>query len=271
MAHDASTMTTIVRNIGLIFMLLACLSAPSCDSKSGTKSGSVAPKYSYEVVHVYPHDTAAFTQGLIFLDGRLLESTGQEGQSTLRSVDLDSGQVVKKINVPTQYFAEGMTVLNGKVYQLTWQHQLGFIYDYQTFEKVGQFNYQGEGWGLTNDGNALILSDGSNRIRFIEPGSFRVIRTIAVTDNGKPIDRLNELEFIQGEIYANIWHDQRIVTINPDSGAVTAWIDFTGLLKNGEAPDSEAVLNGIAVDQSTGRLFVTGKLWPKLFEVKIKK
>jgi glutamine cyclotransferase len=164
-----------------------------------------------------------------------------------------------------------MTELNGKIYQLTWQHQVGFIYDYQTFQKVGEFNYQGEGWGLTNDGHSLILSDGSNRIRFLDPGSFSVTKTIAVTDEGKPIMRLNELEFINGEIYANIWHDPHIITINPESGAVTSWIDCTGLIKPGEAPDHEAVLNGIAVDQATGRLFVTGKLWPKLFEIKIKK
>jgi glutamine cyclotransferase len=263
-------MASILRNFGVV-LAVALLAGPSCDSGNGTKTGVNAPKYSYEVVRVYPHDTAAFTQGLIFLDGKLLESTGQQGQSTLRSVDLDSGQVVKKVDVPAQYFAEGMTVLNGKIYQLTWQDQLGFIYDYKTFEKLGEFNYQGEGWGLTNDGHSLILSDGSNRIRFLDPGSFKVTKTIAVTDNGKPIMRLNELEFIQGEIYANIWHDSNIVTINPDSGAVTAWIDCSGLIKPSEAPDQEAVLNGIAVEQATGRLFVTGKLWPKLFEIKIKK
>ena len=264
-------MTTMLRNVGAVGTIGLCLLSASCGSDSGTKPGASAPKYSYEVVHVYPHDTAAFTQGLIFLDGKLLESTGQEGQSTLRSVDLESGQVIKKVSVPAQYFAEGMTALNGKVYQLTWQHQLGFIYDYQTFEKIGEFSYQGEGWGLTNDGHSLILSDGSNRLRFLDPGSFRVTKTIAVTDNGKPVNRLNELEFIHNEIYANIWHDQRIVTINPENGAVTSWIDFSGLIKPGEAPDGEAVLNGIAVDQATGRLFVTGKLWPKLFEVRIKK
>lgn len=261
----------LLRNFGVALTVALCLVAPSCDSGSGTKKGVEAPKYSYEVVHVYPHDTQAFTQGLIFLDGKLLESTGQEGRSTLRAVDLDSGQVVKKVDVPSQYFAEGMTVLNGKVYQLTWQHEVGFVYDYQTFQKIGEFNYQGEGWGLTNDGHSLILSDGSNRIRFLDPGSFKVTKTIAVTDNGKPVNRLNELEFIQGEIYSNIWHDQRIVTINPESGAVTSWIDFSGLLRPGEAPDSEAVLNGIAVDQTTGRIFVTGKLWPKLFEIRVKK
>ena len=239
--------------------------------RSGIATAGEAPKYSYEVVHVYPHDPQAFTQGLVFQDGKILESTGQQGRSTLRSVDLDSGQILKRIDVAPQYFAEGITVLNGKVYQLTWQHHLGFIYDYQTFQQIGQFNYQGEGWGLTNDGHSLILSDGTNRIRFLDPGSFNVTKTIAVTADGKSVNRLNELEYIQGEIFANIWHDQRIVTINPETGAVTAWIDCTGLLSPGEATDHEAVLNGIALDETTGRLLVTGKLWPKLFEIKIKK
>ena len=257
--------------LGLAVLLTAFSLTSACNSGSATPGSAKAAHYSYEVVNVYPHDPSAFTQGLIFRDGKLLESTGQEGESTLRSVDLESGQVLRKVDVADQYFAEGMTVLNGKVYQLTWQHQIGFIYDYQTFQLVGQFSYEGQGWGLTNDGQSLILSDGSNRLRFIDPSNFRVTRTIVVTDNGTAVNKLNELEFIQGEIYANIWHDNRIVTINPQSGSVTAWIDCSGLLKQSEAPDQEAVLNGIALDESSGRLFVTGKLWPKLFEIKIKK
>jgi len=253
-----------------IFAALSLLTI-SCGSGSATRLTATAPKYSYEVVHVYPHDRQAFTQGLVFRDGKLLESTGREGRSSLRSVDLDSGQVLRKVDVAPQYFAEGVTVLNGKIYQLTWQHHLGFIYDYENFQQIGQFNYEGEGWGLTNDGHSLILSDGTNRLRFLDPDSFRVTRTIAVTADGKPVKELNELEFVQGEIFANIWHDPRIVTIDPQSGAVTSWIDCTGLLSPGEATEEEAVLNGIALDQSSGRLFVTGKLWPKLFEIKIKK
>jgi glutaminyl-peptide cyclotransferase len=251
--------------------LIAVCLFTSCSSGSAKRVGGAAPKYSYEVVHVYPHDPEAFTQGLTFRDGKLLESTGQEGRSSLRSVDLDSGQVLKKVDVAPQYFAEGITVMNGKVYQLTWQHHIGFIYNYQTFERIGQFSYEGEGWGLTNDGRSLILSDGSNRLRFLDPDTFRVTRTIAVTDAGKPVNQLNELEYIQGEIFANIWHDQRIVSINPQTGAVTSWIDCSGLISQGETPDQEAVLNGIAFDQNSGRLFVTGKLWPKLFEIKIRK
>ena len=245
----------------------------SCQSGTATTAGAngKTPRYSYEVVKVYPHDQEAFTQGLVFRDGKLLESTGQEGRSTLRSVDLDSGQALKKINLAAQYFGEGVTVLDGKVYQLTWQHHLGLIYDYQTLQQISQFSSAGEGWGLTNDGHSLILSDGSNRLRFMDPGSFNVTKTIAVTDNGKPVNKLNELEYIHGEVFANIWHDQRIVSINPQTGAVTSWIDCSGLLSQSEMRDQEAVLNGIAFDSVNERLFVTGKLWPKLFEIRIKK
>jgi glutamine cyclotransferase len=254
-----------------ILLIVAALS--SCKPGKATRidsNGTVAA-YSYEVVKVYPHDAEAFTQGLVFRDGKLLESTGQEGQSTLRQVDLDSGQTTKKVDLAPQYFGEGMTVLNNKIYQLTWRHHIGFVYDYQTFERLGDFNYEGEGWGLTTDGQSLILSDGSNRLRFLDPNSFRVIRTIAVTDNGKPVRQLNELEFINGEIYSNIWHDTRIITINPQSGVITGSIDCSDLVSQSGANDEEAVLNGIAYDQASGRLFVTGKLWPKLFEIKIRK
>jgi glutaminyl-peptide cyclotransferase len=256
-------------------LVLLAFSVVSLTCQSGTANRlsnerSVA-KYSYEVVHVYPHDPDAFTQGLIFHDGKLLESTGREGRSSLRSVDLESGQVLNQVDVPPPYFAEGATLLNGKVYQLTWQHHVGFIYDYQSFQRIGQFAYEGQGWGLTTDGHSLILSDGSNRLRFLDPDSFRVIRTIAVTDGKSAINELNELEYVQGEIYANIWHDQRIVTINPQTGSVTSWIDCSGLLPQSGAADEEAVLNGIAFDEVSGRLFVTGKLWPRLFEIKIKR
>lgn len=262
----------VTRHLINSFVAFVLLSQSACSSSSATKVASgVTPKFSVEVVQTYPHDANAFTQGLIFRDGKLLESTGKEGRSSLRSVDLASGKVLKQVDVAPEYFAEGMTALNGKIYQLTWQHQVGFIYDYWTFQPLGQFNYGGEGWGLTNDGTSLILSDGSNRLRFLDPGTFKVTRTIAVTDGGKKVNQLNELEYINGEIYANIWHDQRIVTINPSNGAVTAWIDCSSLVPRSGAHDEEAVLNGIAVDETSGRLFVTGKLWPKLFEIKVKR
>ena len=254
-------------------ILLTLVILSSCQPGKATlvESNGKIPNYTYEIVRVYPHDPDAFTQGLVFSDGKLLESTGEEGRSTLRRVDLDSGQTLKKVDLAPQYFGEGMTVLNNKVYQVTWQHQIGFIYDYQTFERLGQFNYEGEGWGLTTDGQSLILSDGSNRLRFLDPNNFRVIRTIAVTENGQPVRQLNELEYIKGEIYANIWHSTRIVTINPQTGAVTASMDCADLVSQSGAHDEEAVLNGIAYDEASGRLFVTGKLWPKLFEIRVKR
>jgi glutamine cyclotransferase len=260
-------------------LLLLALSVASLQCNAGANSGAptntttentAVTRYNYQIVNMYPHDTNAFTQGLIFVDGKLYEGTGQEGQSSLREVELKTGQVLKKVDVPEPYFGEGITLLNGKIYQLTWQHHVGFIYNAQTFEQVGKFNYEGEGWGLTNDGHSLILSDGSNRLRFIDPDSFRVTKTIAVVDEGTPVKELNELEYVNGEIYANIWHNDRIVTIDPQSGRVTGSIDLTGLLQPGDVHDPEAVLNGIAYDAAGKRLFVTGKLWPRIFEIKIK-
>jgi glutamine cyclotransferase len=241
------------------------------NSNKAAETAAPPVNYGYQIVNIYPHDSSAFTQGLVFVDGKLLEGTGQEGRSSLREVELQTGHVLKKVDVPEPYFGEGIALLNGKIYQLTWQHQVGFIYDAKTFEQTGKFNYSGEGWGLTTDGHSLILSDGSNRIRFIEPDSFRVTKTIAVLDGKLPVNELNELEYVNGEIYANIWHDQRIVTIDPQTGRVTGWIDLTGLLPPGDVHDEEAVLNGIAYDDAGKRLFVTGKLWPRLFEIKLKR
>jgi len=240
-------------------------------TNAGSSENAAPAKLGYEVVNSWPHDSNAFTQGLVFIDGKLLESTGQQGQSSLRNVELQTGKVLKKVDVPEPYFAEGIALLNNKIYQLTWEHRLGFVYDAQTFQKTGEFQYSGEGWGLTTDGHSLILSDGSNRIRFLDPDSFKVTKTIAVMDGKTPVVELNELEFVNGEIYANIWHDDRIAVVDPQSGHVKAWIDLKGLLQPGDVQNTEAVLNGIAYDQANNRLFVTGKLWPKLFEIKIKR
>jgi len=249
---------------------------------SGCQTGAVAnhssdnirkdgvAKYGYEIVNTWPHDRDAYTQGLVFHEGKLLESTGQEGRSSLRLVEPETGKVLKKINVPRPYFAEGITFFKGKIYQLTWQHQLGFIYD-ESFEKLGEFSYRGEGWGLTNDGSSLILSDGTNRIRFLDPDGFQVKRTISVLDGDTPVDRINELEYVHGEIYANIWHKDRVARIEPQTGRVVGWIDLTGLRALSDAKDNEAVLNGLAYDESKDRLYVTGKLWPKLFEIRVKR
>lgn len=240
-------------------------------ANASTAPGNAAPTlYGYEVVNTFPHDPEAFTQGLIFHEGALVESTGLEHHSTLRRVELQTGKVLQRVDVPRDFFAEGMTLFNGKIYQLTWKGEKGFIYDPQTFEKTGEFTYTGEGWGLTHDADSLILSDGSNRLRFIDPADYRVRRTLAVTDGGRAVMQLNELEYVKGEIFANVWHQNRVARIDPQTGRVKGWIDLSGLLKPGDISDEEAVLNGIAYDESGDRLFVTGKLWPKLFEVKLK-
>lgn len=260
----------VFKRSGVLLALLLCLASLNCQTQTASnRSVDGIPVYGYEVVHSWPHDAKAFTQGLVFQDGKLLESTGQEGRSSLRRVEVETGKVLQKIDVPSPYFAEGITLLKGKIYQLTWQHQLGFVYDAWTFEKIGQFNYQGEGWGLTNDGQSLILSDGSNRVRFLDPDNFQVRKTIAVADRSGPVIEINELEYVHGEIYANIWHADRIARIDPQTGSVVGWINLAGLLSPGEVQDEEAVLNGIAYDEASGRLFVTGKLWPKLFEIRV--
>jgi glutaminyl-peptide cyclotransferase len=272
MSLAAKRFTAIATLLLCITLGAACHTPANGDRVTAEPSANaVVPKYGYQIVNIWPHDSNAFTQGLILADGKLLESTGQEGRSSLRSVELETGKVLKKVDVPEPFFAEGIALLNGKIYQLTWQHQLGFIYDAQSFQRAGQFNYEGEGWGLTTDGQSLILSDGSNRIRFLDPSSFHVTKTITVLDGRTPVNELNELEYVQGSIYANIWHDDRIAIINPQSGRVTGWIDLTGLIPEGELHDEEAVLNGIAYDQANDKLFVTGKLWPRLFEIKVKR
>ena len=266
--------------IRLIIVLALAVSCVYCQNNANTNQpvqptptpvNTVVQKYGYQIVNIYPHDSNAFTQGLILSEGQLLESTGQIGSSSLRRINLETGKIVKKVDVPVPYFAEGITLLNGKIYQLTWQHGLGFIYDAKTLDRVGEFKYEGEGWGLTNDGQSLILSDGTFRLRFIDPVSFQVTRTLNVLDGSAPVTDLNELEFVQGEIYANVWHEDRIASIDPKSGRVTAWIDLSGLMPEGELSDEEAVLNGIAYDQTSDRLIVTGKLWPRVFEIKVRK
>lgn len=225
---------------------------------------------SYEVVHTYPHDSNAFTQGLVFVDGHLYESTGRQGHSSVRMVDLATGWVLKEYDLPKQYFGEGLTDWGDTLVQLTWTSGVAFVYDRSTFTVRHTFHYTGEGWGLTHDSTALILSDGSATLRFLDPNSFREIRKLKVRDeDNRPVSNLNELEYVRGEIYANIWHEDRIARISPKTGRVLGWIDLSGLLKSDEVSDPEAVLNGIAYEAKSDRLFVTGKLWPKLFEIKI--
>jgi glutamine cyclotransferase len=224
----------------------------------------------FKIIHTYPHDANAFTQGLIYMDGHLYESTGLSGKSSIRMIDLPSGRVLKQYNLAEKYFGEGLTNWGNDLIQLTWQAQLGFVYDRSTFAWKRCFSYKGEGWGLTHDDKQLILSDGTPILRFLDPQSFSETRRITVTDEkGQPVANLNELEFIRGEIYANIWQTDQIVSISPRTGKIVGRIDLSGIIDKAELKDSDAVLNGIAYDAKEDRIFVTGKLWPKLFEIKV--
>ena len=224
---------------------------------------------SYRIIHTYPHDPNAYTQGLIYLDGNLYESTGLKGRSSLRMVDLETGRVLQKADVPSQYFAEGLAPWGSTLVQLTWQSHVVFVYDRFSFRLLRTLPYNGEGWGLTEDGRSLILSDGTATLHFLNPLTLHEVRSVVVKDHGAPVTQLNELEYVRGQIYANVWHTDRIARISPATGQVLGWIDLSGLLAPGEVSDPEAVLNGIAYDAAHDRLFVTGKLWPKLFEIKV--
>ncbi len=223
----------------------------------------------YRIIHTYPHDRQAYTQGLIYQDGHLYESTGLNGRSSLRMVDLDTGRVLQSSPVAEKYFAEGLACWHSALIQLTWQSQIAFVYDRFSFHLLRTLHYEGEGWGLTDDGKNMILSDGTANLRFLDPSTFHEIRRITVKDRGTPVTDLNELEYVHGQIYANVWHTDRIARVSPSSGQVLGWIDLTGLLPPGSVTDPEAVLNGIAYDAAHDRLFITGKLWPKLFEIKV--
>jgi glutamine cyclotransferase len=229
-----------------------------------------APVLGYQVVRSFPHDPAAFTQGLIFRDGVLYEGTGLKGQSSLRKVRLETGEVLQQRALEARYFGEGITDWNDAIVQLTWQAGIGFVYDRAGFTLKRTFSYTGEGWGLTHDGTRLIMSDGSASLRFLDPGTFRETGRLTVRDGGTAVGSLNELEFVRGEIYANVWQTDRIVRIDPRRGNVTATIDLTGLLPAAERARVD-VLNGIAYDPQRDRLFVTGKLWLRLFEIRVVK
>ena len=224
-----------------------------------------------KVVATYPHDRTAFTQGLVFADGHLLEGTGQKGDSSLRRVDLDTGKIEKIASLNSHYFGEGITVLNNNVYQLTWQNRIGLVYDVDTFDVKKTFQYSGEGWGLTTDGKRLIMSDGSAIIRFLDPETFEVVKRISVhrRDSKEKIGRLNELEFVNDEIWANVWYEDHILRISPKDGEVLGWIDLSSLYPRNKRGSVEEVLNGIAYDAKKKRLFVTGKNWPQLFEISV--
>jgi glutaminyl-peptide cyclotransferase len=254
-----------------LFFFLLCVCAASANAQQTLSHQTLSHRADgFQIVHVYPHDAKAFTQGLIFVDGHLFESTGENGRSSVRMVDLSTGQVLQKHDLPAEYFGEGLTDWGSSLVQLTWKAQKGFVYDRFSFSVLRSFAYEGEGWGLTHNETQLIMSDGSSQLRFLDPKSFRVTRRIRVTDeSGRAMEKLNELEYVHGEIYANIWHRDEIARISPRTGKVLGWIDLSGIIDKRELHDPEAVLNGIAYDASGDRLFVTGKLWPKLFEIRV--
>ena len=280
-------------------VMLPFLLAAACGGDSGGADGQVAlpprfgqrpvedvapppslpfspatPRRGVRVVASHPHDPQAFTQGLLVHDGVLFESTGQEGRSGVRQVELETGRVLRRADIPAPLFGEGIAVLHGRLYFLTWKSQRGFVYDAATLAPVDSFSYQGEGWGLTTDGERLYMSDGTSAIRVVDPAGFRTERTIRVTEAGRPVHYLNELEWVNGELWANVWMTELVARIDPSTGNVVGWIDLAGLLTPDErrAPNGQAlvdVTNGIAHDPATGRLLVTGKLWPRIFVVEV--
>jgi glutaminyl-peptide cyclotransferase len=253
-----------IRRLSYALALIALVSSASIHAAT--------PVYGYRVVHVYPHDTSAYTEGLFYKDGYLYESTGEAGESTVRKVELETGKVLQRHDVPDAYFGEGIVDWNHELIQLTWKSELGFVYDLASFRQQRTFRYPGEGWALTRDSKHLYMSDGSPVLRVLDPNTLTATGSIMVTDNGEPVTNLNELEWVRGEIYANVWMTNRIARIDPATGHVTGWIDLSGLLDVSRLPDpGNDVLNGIAYDEQHDRLFVTGKRWPKLFEITLVK
>jgi len=249
--------------VAVVAALLACAPATVAQRRP-------APVQSYKVIAEYPHDQSAFTQGLVFADGHLYESTGLEGESTLRRVDLTTGRTLQRVDVPPQYFAEGLALVGDELLQLTWKHKLGFVYDRATFKQKRTFSYNTEGWGIAYDGSSrLIMSDGSDALTFLDPKSFAPLKTLRVRDGAKPVSNLNELEWIEGEVWANVWTTDRIARISPNTGEVNAWIDLSTLYPRAQRLPPADELNGIAYDRATRRIFITGKKWPRLYQIAV--
>lgn len=247
--------------------------APAADSTADADTTTIArtPSWGYEVVATYPHDTSSFTEGLFFHEGRLFESTGEVGTSYIREVELTSGRAIRQRDLAPPYFGEGTIIFGDKLYQLTWTSGKAFVYDWKTFKPTGEFTYDGEGWALTTDGTSLIMSNGTPMLRWRDPKTFAVTDSISVTDHGTAVTSLNELEWVKGEIWANVWQGEQIARIDPKTGVVTGWIDLSGILKAIDRTGREDVLNGIAYDAANDRYYVTGKRWAKLFEIKLKR
>ena len=254
----------------LLLTLLALLILSHLLGQTANRTHEVPPReYTFEVVGAFPHDPGAYTQGLAYKDGFLYEGTGLKGRSSLRKVRLETGQVVLRVDLSEEFFGEGITLLDDRIVQLTWQSHTGFVYRSSDFRLLHRFSYPGEGWGLTTDGASVFMSDGTAEIRVLDRTNLSEKRRITVHDGATRITALNELEFVDGEIFANVWHTDRIARISPRTGKVVGWIDLKGLLSSVYRLDSEAVLNGIAYDPNHRRLFVTGKLWPSLFQIRV--
>ncbi len=263
-----------MKKVGLYSLWALCLvgGLASCapqEIASSEKADGV-PVHRFEVVATYPHDPRAFTQGLQFYDGVLYESTGLHGRSSLREVDYATGRVRRRVELPARYFGEGIAVVGDRIYMLTWREQTGFIFDRHTFRQRGRFTYDGEGWGLAWDGTHLVMSDGTPQLRWLDLDNFEVVRILEVTADGEPVGNLNELAWIEGALWANIFQSKRVARIDPQSGAVRAWIDFQGIRGPDYQMGAQDVFNGIAYDAATGRILVTGKNWPYLYEVEIR-
>jgi glutamine cyclotransferase len=252
--------------IMLVTVVVIAVSAVTLVLLGNTPVDREPVHYKYNVVNVYPHNKSAFTQGLVFEGGFLYESTGRYGQSTLRRVELETGNITQLYSLPDHFFGEGITIFEDKIVQLTWKSGTGFVYDRSSFDLLQEFTYPTEGWGITHDGSRLIMSDGTSTLYFLDPETFQTIGQIEVHDE-EPVDDLNELEYINGSVYANIWKKDQIAIINPETGKVTGWIDLSRI--NDSEKTTENVLNGIAYDQNGNRLFVTGKMWSKLFEIEL--
>ena len=258
-------MRKIFAQLSLMFLLHALVLGGPADQVQRTRT----PQYSFKIIRVFPHDSTAFTQGLAYRDGFLYEGTGLYGHSSIRKVRLETGEIVERADLPPEFFGEGITLFDKKIVQLTWKSEKGFVYDLDGFHFLREFIYTGEGWGLTTNGREILMSDGTDEIRVLDGNTLREKKRLKVHEGSSAITELNELEMVEGEIFANIWHTDRIARISPRDGTVIGWIDLTGLLSPVYRLDPEAVLNGIAYDPVRKRLFVTGKRWPSLFEIQL--
>ena len=266
MAFEYNDMSRLFRILLLLLLVVSAVLSCSC---SNPPSSSVIPVYTYRVVNTFPHDRNAFTQGLVYESGVLYESTGLYGRSSLRRVELETGKILQIRELPTQYFGEGITIYGDRLIQLTWQSNVGFVYHKDSFDILREFDYPTEGWGITYDGKSLIMSDGTSTLYFLNPETFEETGRVEVSERGSPVTKLNELEYVRGEIYANVWETDHIARIAPRTGQVVGWIELEGILSTEELSQPVDVLNGIAYDGENDRLFVTGKLWPKLFEIEL--